>query len=322
MQRKRLFPYITGILALAIPAVLLWQRQAIFDQWRLYRYQPPAEVVELADVTTMNNDTRRLFYVYHPAVQDKATFNTHCRENEETIVLGCYVDGEGIYLLDVTDNRLAGVEEVTAAHETLHAAYARLNSRERNRVNQMLDNAFDALSSPRIKETIEIYRKRDPNIVHNELHSILGTEVRVLPTELEDYYKRYFIDRSKVVGFSEQYEQAFTARKNLIQDYDAQLAALKGEIDGLQNSLKAAEQALARDRTNLNNLRSSGDVEGYNAAVPGYNVKVATFNRDIDTLTNKINQYNEIVAKRNAVASEEEELVKAIDSREIVPKAQ
>lgn len=310
---------ITLLLLLAVPALLLWQRLAIFDWVRLRGYNPPVEVVKLADNTTMNLRMRQLFYVYHPSLEDKPTFNAHCRDSEQTIVLGCYINGRGIYLLDVTDDRLAGIEEVTAAHESLHAAYTRLSGKDRANVDRMVQGAFDSLGDQRVKDTIELYRKKDPNVVLNELHSILGTEVRTLPTALEEYYRRYFEDRLKVVGYSEQYEQAFTARKNQIKDYDAQLEALKQQIDVLQKSLVAAERDLARLRSSMNSLRS-GNTAAYNAAVPGYNQKVASYNAMIDQLSSLVNQYNEIVPKRNAIASEEEELVKAIDSREIVPE--
>src|SRR5688500_6829178 len=93
------------ILSLAFVAVA-WlaflQRQAIYDWWRLRGYTPPARISALADQTTMNASTRRLFYVYHPELDDAATFNNHCREkSEQTIVLGCYVSNRGIYLFDV-----------------------------------------------------------------------------------------------------------------------------------------------------------------------------------------------------------------------------
>src|SRR5690606_3442881 len=108
------------------------------------------------------------------------------------IVLGCFVEGQGIYLYNVSDERLDGVKEVTAAHEVLHAGYSRLSSRDKARINHLLDQAFQANNDERIKETVETYRKRDPSIVSNELHSILATEARELPSELEEHYRRYF----------------------------------------------------------------------------------------------------------------------------------
>lgn len=294
--------------------------QEIDDWLRLRNYTPPQAIAALATDTTMNDASRRLFYVWHPELADKATFNTHCRDNEQTIVLGCFIPGNGIYLLDVTDDRLTGVEQVTAAHELLHAAYERLSSKERARIDALVLQTYESLNNERIKSTVELYRSQDPGIVPNELHSIIGTEVRDLPAELEEYYGRYFIDRSKVVGFSERYEQAFIDRRNQIRAYDEQLAVLKTQLEALQSSLLATDSELKNQRDYMNGLKSSGQTTAYNEQVPIYNAKVRQYNRDINKLEDMISQYNDIVQKRNSIAAEEAELVEAIDSREVVPQ--
>jgi hypothetical protein len=320
--KRRYVAGIFTILVLALPVVGLWQRQAIFDLIRLHNYAPPAAISQLATDTTMQPSMRRMFYVYHPAIQDKTAFNNSCRDNEQTIVLGCYVNTKGIYLLDVTDARLTGVEQVTAAHEGLHAAYERLSSAERKRIDKLTGDYFATTTDQRLKDTIELYKKQDPGVVPNELHSILGTEVRTLPAELETYYRQYFSDRSKVVAYSEQYEKAFTERKNQIEAYDTQLAGLKKQIESLQVSLTAQSTSLSPERDRLNGLRSSGQTTAYNAAVPGFNQQVNSYNTNVDKLSVLISEYNDLVAKRNAIASEESELVKAIDSRTSVPARQ
>jgi hypothetical protein len=314
---KRIFSGVVSAVLLAAVVMAFLQRQAIADWVRLYNYDPSSEIVALADNTSMNSGTRRLFYVNHPDIADKAEFNTHCRSNEQTIVLGCFIENKGIYILHISDERLRGIQEVTAAHETLHAAYARLSNKERQRVDAMTSAAFKLLSDNRIKNTIELYRKQDARIVPNELHSILGTEARNLPADLEAYYSQYFTNRLRIVAYSEQYEQVFTDQRNQIADYDAQLASLKNQIDTLRADLQNQEAALVSERQTLNALKNSGRYSEYNAAVPGYNDKVNTYNRDIDRLSSLITQFNDIVPKRNAVASEESDLVKAIDSRDI-----
>lgn len=298
------------------------QRMAVYDWARLRNYQPSPLISGLADRTTMSSSSRRLFYVYHPEVQEKSDFNVSCREDEQTIVLGCYVSGRGIYLLDIMDARLDGVEEVTAAHEMLHAAYERLSSKERARVDRLLKNALAAVTDQRILDTVELYKKQDTTKIENELHSILGTEVRNLPPELEAYYARYFSDRSKVVGYSEQYERAFTERKDQVAAYDAELASLKTEIDKSESSLETMQASLSAQRATLEGQRRAGNIDAYNAGVASFNRKVTEYNGLIDTITAQIARYNDIVAKRNALANEEQELVKAIDSRETVPEKQ
>lgn len=322
MFRKRIRLVLGLVFTLLVPAVLILQKQEIYDWWRLREFKPSSQIVQLATDTTMNEKTRRLFYVYHPALEDKTIFNDHCRDDEQTIVLGCYISGEAIHLFDITDTRLNGIEEVTAAHETLHAAYARLSEKDRKWVDDMTSKVFTALNDERLNNTIDLYRKQKPETVPNELHSILGTEVRNLPAELEAYYQRYFTDRQKVVTYSEKYEQVFTDRKNQITAYDQQLTSLKQQIDALQNSLVNDEVELNATSAHLSELRDNNQLAEYNAGVPGYNAKVKIYNKNIAKLKDLINQYNDLIPKRNDLASEEQELAKAIDSREVVPPTQ
>lgn len=304
-----------AILLLLATPVLAWsQRWNIYDSWRLRGYEPPAVIAQLAAETSLNDKGRRLFYVYHPELKDKATFSQSCRSSERTIVLGCYVSGHGIYLFKVTDERLQGIMQVTAAHETLHAAYERLGGSEKQHIDQMVQSAFTQVKNQRIHDTVEDYRKNGADIA-NELHSIMGTEVRHLPAELEAYYKRYFTNRKQIVDYSEKYEKAFTERKQKIAEYDRQLESLKQEIESLETDLHAREQRLQSERSRLDAFMSAGNVEAYNAGVPGFNAQVNAYNNQVSRIRGLIDQYNRIVGERNSIAAEEGELIKAIDSR-------
>lgn len=315
---KRLSIGLAVILVFAVTGYVF--RYDIHDWAKLRGYTPNAEVVALADDTSMLPNARRIFYVNRPEIADKDLFNTHCRNNEHSIVLGCYLPGQqGIYLLNVTDERLAGIKEVTAAHEMLHAVYERLGKNEQQRVNEMLQSAYDNITDTRVRETVELYRKQDESIVHNEMHSILGTEVRSLPPELEAYYTKYFADRSKVVSLAEQYEQAFTERRNTVRELDAELAILKADIDAASEEITAEDTRLKATRNQMNAYRSAGQNDAYNEMVPAYNQQVAQFNADIDELSGQIVRYNALVQERNDAASEQAELVEAIDSREVLP---
>lgn len=314
-MHKRHWSYLASFLIIVIAATAWFKQDALFDAWRLRSYSPPAEVVRLADATTMTSGARRLFYVYRPVLEDKGSFNQHCSNSEQTIVLGCYIEHQGIYLYNISDARLNGVIEVTAAHEMLHAAYDRLSSKERQRVDTLAAEVARTVTDERLKSTIENYRKKDPSIVPNELHSILATEVRELPGELESYYARYFSDRKKIVSFAEGYKQAFTERENQVKAIDAQLASLKSQIDTLNTSLESQQSTLKTSYDDLQQKRSSGQVEAYNAAVPSYNQAVVAYNADVNRQKQLVSQYNGLVEQRNTLATEENELIKALDSR-------
>ncbi len=291
-----------------------WQRQAISDWGRLLGYHPAAAVAQLATETTMNDSTRHLFYVYHPSLDDKTSFAEHCRAGEQTIVLGCYVSGQGIYIDNIDDPRLNGVLEVTAAHELLHAAYDRLSSKDKDNVNQLVKQAYANVTDKRLHQTIANYQKQGADI-NDELHSILGTEVRKLPEALEAYYKRYFSNRLAIVAFSEHYEQAFSDRQTTVANYDRQITQLKQQIEDLERSLSSQKQSLDAKRAQLNQYLAAKNYKAYNAQVPGFNSDVNSYNATVVEIRDLIDQYNALVKKRNAIAIEENQLIQAIDSR-------
>ncbi len=321
-SKKRLVGLFFTI-GLLLAAVLVWVfRQDISDWYRLRQYQPSTEVVGLAEQTTMNDKARRVFYTTHPRVTAKNEFNSNCRQggaSEYSIVLGCYISAGGLYgnmyLYNIDDQRLAGVEQVTAAHEMLHAAYDRLSSSEKTRIDRLLKQTYDQLPEGRIKETVAQYEANDPGAVPNELHSILGTELRNLPKELEDYYKRYFNNRLTIVAFSEQYEAEFTRREQQVAEYDARLAQMKADIQANQQTIEVRAGNLEEQRQQLDALEAAGNNAAYNARVDGYNEDVAAYNALVRQTRADIDEYNRLVEVRNNLALEVQELTKAIDSR-------
>lgn len=313
-QFRRILSGLTSVLLIGVFAVVFWQRQAVYDWWRLRDYTPPAAIVKLADSTTMNDLGRKLFYVHKPVLADSKTFNEHCNIDEQTIILGCYITHQSIYVFDVKDKRLSGIEEVTAAHEMLHAAYDRLSTKERLRIDSLTAAAFKDLTDARIKEVVASYKKRDESVVPNELHSILATEVRVLPAELESYYGRYFIDRKQIVALSEKYEKIFS-------DQQKHLAVLKAQIDNLEASLKARKTVIDEQEASLNaeserlaELRRE-DTEAYNEAVPAYNARVVSYQQLIGSYNADVARLNSLIKQYNATAVAQKALTDAIDSR-------
>lgn len=312
---KRLVSILITAAVAALPFIAIWQRQAIFDWWQLRDYTPSAEIVQLADNTTMTEDGRHLFYVYHAELQDKEAFNESCQFSEQSIVLGCYVGGRGIYIYNVTDERLKGIEEVTAAHEVLHAAYDRLSSKERTRIDGLTEGVLRGLNNQRIKDSVENYRKRDPSIVPNELHSIIATEVRDIPEELEAYYARYFKDRKTIVGYSEKYEQAFTERKARADELVRQIESLRAQIEAKNAELSAMRASLEAEYRSLESQRATAEPGPFNARVRAYNASVQAYNAAVGQSYVLIDRHNALVAEYNQVVVEEKELIKAIDSR-------
>ncbi len=320
--KKSRASYLTLVILLVVFGLLWFSRQNIADWIKLQGYTPTAEVSALTSADTMTPYATKVFYVNHPSIDDKATFSQSCsNRTEQTIVLGCYHGGQnGIYLLDVEDERLNGVEEVTAAHEMLHAAYERLDGGERKRIDALLQDFYDTeLQDPRVKETVESYRKTEPNDLVNEMHSIFATEVSNLPNELEMYYRQYFSSRSTVVAYATAYANEFTSRRQQVSDYDLQLAEQKKEIDRSSSQLTTEQQELSAKRAQLEQTRNSGNTQAYNQQVPLYNSAVRNYNANVARARSLINEYNQLVEARNKIALEVQELARAI-SGDTLPK--
>lgn len=315
---------IAGTVSVAVIAICILgvaQRQSILDYLALRSYQPSDRIAALAADTTMNDQTRRVFYINKPALNNKTEFRDKCPATEQSIVLGCYVQHRGIYLLDVDDPRLSGVIQVTAAHEALHAEYDRLSESERENVDRMTSSYFATLKNDRIKKTVEQYRAKDASVVPNELHSILATEVRNLSPELETYYSQYFNNRTKIVTYSESYEQTFVDLDSQVERYDRQLNELKTEIESARLDIEGQNKEIELQKNRLDSLLNSDRTEEYNDAVPEFNAQVNSHNRLLETTKQQIAEYNALVEKRNAIVTTEQQLVEAINSN-IIPQKQ
>jgi hypothetical protein len=315
---RRYWPHVVLLLLLSVNTIAILQRQAIGDWLRLRDYQPSSQVVALANDATMTDYAKRLFYVNHPQLEDKQSFNEHCADrDEQTAVLGCYHGNRlGIFVYAVTDERLNGVQQVTAAHEMLHQAYDRLGGSERERINKLLTDYYtDGLTEDDAKEKVESYRRQQNVDLANEMHSIFATEVRDLPDELETYYQRFFGDRLKIVTYSEAYQGEFSRRKALVEQYDQQLKELKTNIDTNKANLEVRLRNLRAKEAEINDALARQDTTSYRAAVTAYNAQVEAYNAKIVTTRGYIDDYNAIVALRNDIAVEEQQLQQALDSR-------
>jgi len=307
---KKWFQVMLLAALVAVSGGLLLERQTVLDWWHLRGYAAPMNVVQLAEDDTMTTKARHLFYVNHPDISTGSNFTAHCPSGgEKTVILGCYVGNDaGIYVYAVSDARLNGVQQVTAAHEMLHAAYRRLSGSERTRVDALLMDYYQhGLSDQRIKDTLDAYKVSEPNDVINEMHSIFGTEVAQLPAGLEQYYKQYFTDRQKVAAYTASYQDEFTSRQTAVAAYDTQLKSLKQQID-------ADEASLAEQRTELDAERSQLRNSSDNDQIAAYNKKVTSYNSLLANTKNLISQYNGIVDKRNAIALEEQQLQRALSA--------
>lgn len=315
-ERPRLGSVIilTAVMALC-GGVLIWQRQAVTDWYKLRGYQPSQEIQAVVIETGLTDYAKHLLYVNRPElVPDRSAFGGDCPiDFEKTIVIGCYRSGDdGIFVYKVADSRLQGIVQTTTAHEMLHAAYARLSFREKKQVNAMLQRYYDnELKDERIRRVLDSYKVGGADVA-NEMHSIFATEIPTLSPELEQYYRRYFTDRQKVITQMQKYQGEFTSRENQVKQYDSELKDLKRTIDEQQVDLRGQLQRLDSMQASMQTYRSAGQIQQYNALVSPYNTAVGSYNTLLGTLRQNIDRYNSVVEARNAIASEEQQLVRAL----------
>lgn len=302
----------------------LWlNQQYVVDQISVWQYKPTSEVALLASRASMSDRGTFLYYASQPEIEGSQRFNQACdRKEEGTAVLGCY-NGSKIFIFDVKDPRLSGIREVTAAHEMLHAAYQRLSGDERAKIDALVEAEYSKLENTAdYKERMAFYARNEPGERDNELHSVIGTEIKSISPELEAHYKAYFSDRSKVVALHQAYQEVFNK-------LEADAKALFGELEQLS---KAIGDTTSRYNTDVNVLNR--DIQQFNVkATDGTFTSQAQFAAERSSLVSRANalgglrdKINDDIsayeAKRkayNQIASESKQLVDSLNSS-LAPK--
>jgi hypothetical protein len=308
---------VVALLLLLVGIVWLGVHHDQASDWLLTRgYHPSAAIDKMATEDTMTPYARQLFFVNKPKVEDRDEFNKHCSNaSDQVSVLGCYTGNrQGIYVYNVTESQLDGIQQVTAAHEMLHQAYDRLSGKERTALDKQLEAYAKTITDPVLLSKIATYKQTEPHDVVNEYHSLFGTEVRDLPSGLENYYKRYFAKRSAVVDQHDRYQSVFNERTQQIAAYDVQLSDMKKQLEADKSEIATEEAALKARRAQMDAWLASNNIASYNAAVPGFNQQVNDYKALVSAANTRIHQYNEIIDARNKIAVEEQRLQSAIDS--------
>lgn len=293
-------------------------RQTIVDHVIAWQFQPSQEVQSFANRSGMSKHGELLYYASRPMLEDKSSFGTYCKNTESSSsVLGCYVD-DRIYLFNVTDSSLEGIRPVTAAHEMLHAAYQRLDSNEKNRVNAMVQSNYERLKDKSdLAAAMDIYKKTEPEDLDNELHSLLGTQVRDLSPDLSTYYERYFTDRSKVVNEYVSYRSVFTAISQKVSALQEQLNTLKARIESASAHYASQANTLNEDIAAFNAQASNAGFSSqreFQARRGTLVVRSQQLQASRDTINTDIASYNELIVQYNKSASESRQLNEKLDS--------
>lgn len=322
-KNNRLLSLLGFFISLAIFLISLWviiNKQYIIDEYNVFQYKPTPEAQLISDKTTFTDKGKFYFYASKPSVEAAADFNNNCRRLESNnAILGCYTNMQ-IYVYNVENKQLDGIQEVTAAHETLHAIWDRMSEKDKASVGAMLDEAYSKINDPDLSSRMEYYARNEPGERLNELHSILGTEYPNLGTNLESYYKKYFTDRSKIVAFHKNYQSVFDNLKTQSEslysdlqtkkaDIDASIAKYNSDISALQTDYNALQASLSSvDRT------SAYQVNQYNSKVQALRTRANSLDVSRAQILAAQDVYNKEVVQYNQLVVASNDLVKSIDS--------
>ena len=312
LKRTSFMRSFTAIVAVAGGlAAAYWFGPQLLDEFRAQQYTPSSHISAIEQRVTLTSAGRRIFYATSPEVQDSGQFNGSCHSVERTTaILGCYYR-DRIYLYNVQNSELDGALDVTAAHELLHAAYARLSTFEQRKVDGLVRAAYQKVKNePTLKRLMEYYKQAEPGAEINELHSILGTTIANLDSELERYYARYFTNRASIVTLNQRYTQVFS-------ELDQQATSLKAKISAEESSLKTETDAYQNELNQLNsdiqsfNQRAvSGDFSSHEfyATRSALSGRVASLNNQQNQLNTRISAYNTMIAEYNKLAVRAQQL--------------
>jgi hypothetical protein len=164
-----------------------------------------------------------------------------------------------------------------------------MSSRDQKTVGAELEREYAALNDPALTQRMSEYAQTEPGQEDNELHSILGTEVASLPSDLEKHYSQYFTQRSAIVAAHAAYEQVFSQQGAQLQSELSQIRSEKAQLATLNGT--------------MSKLREAGQIDAYNALVPRQNALVDDINARIVRYQQGVNDYNA--------------LSKSLDSQEI-----
>jgi len=297
---------------------IFFYRQPLIDQFNVWQFQPSSEVSALAERSGIGGYGNFLYLASKPSIENSQNFKNVCgRVENTTSILGCYSNNQ-IYVYNVTDTKLDGVREVTAAHETLHAAYLRMSDSEKVKVDALLEAEYKKLELDKnFSDRMAFYDRTEPGQRDNELHSVIGTEVANISSELEAHYKQYFSDRSKVVALNTKYISVFQDNQNRASALLAQYNALGESVSAKTAQYQADYQTFENDKasfySNVNNGTIS-NVAQYNSQKYSLEARIATLNTSRNNINSDINKQESIRIEYNLVVSEIEKLNNSLDS--------
>lgn len=200
---------------------------------------PSATVVALADAAYLSPAGRDIFFATSPVVLDAEHFAGRCDEADSGLAtsgggaVGCYQGAtNAIVVYGPPDARLYAFVVETAAHELLHAAWARLTAGEQ------------AAATPLLEAEVAGLPVDDP--IHAAVAASVGDEPGNRATELFAYVgTQVWRDGGAAPDLEALYARFITDRRSLVAVHTGWV----GMLDSMEASIEQAGAALGATRT-------------------------------------------------------------------------
>lgn len=294
------------------------QRQTIVDNILAAQYQPSSSVVQIRENIDLTEYGTLLFNASQPELQVADEFNDSCQQQKETNnpILGCYI-GQRIFIYDVKHEKLQGIEETTAAHELLHAAYERMSESEKAEVNAEIKKVLSTIITPELEKRLKYYRETEPGQEYNELHAILGSEFPELGKTLEEHYSQYFRSRDVIVDYYEEYNGVFEAVTTKLEAQLDTINALTRQTNARIATYNNAQRALNADIDAFNRRAQSGgysSTSAYQADRNELEARRTSLESERNAIESNISRIKQLTDERNKLVKEYNALSLSINS--------
>lgn len=313
-QRRSFSRWLVGAAFLGLIVIAVWYHQFIFDVSRSLVYRPSSAVSQLVDDLELTFLGRTYFYASTPVFDNSSAASDQCGTTEQsTAVLGCYSGGV-IYVYDIDNSELQGVEQVTAAHEILHAAYARLSSSEKTTIQQLVRAEEEQLKSDQeFTDRMAAYKELNEVSYYDELYAVIGTEFTDISDELEAHYARYLNNRQVIINYHDSYKKVFLDLQSkadaLVKQYNDTVMKRNELVEQMNDEYAKIEQQVKEVEAVAN--PSAEQVAEVNRQVAAYNKKLETARQQLKDYDKTLETLKSDIA---ATAVHQQTLNKTIDS--------
>lgn len=313
---------VAGLLNLTLVAGAGWgfaNSQRVADQLTVWDFEPTSAISRYVERSTFTEYGEFLFRASRPNVLGGEEFEGACGGRHEGVgILGCYHPATRlITLYDVTDPRLDGMEEVTASHEMLHAAWHRLSDSERERVGVLLEAEAESLAGDgAFAARMKFYARTEPGERRNELHSIIATEIADVSPALEEYFSLYFTDRQSIVHLHVVSHAVFVDLEARTEAVIEQLEAVEAQIEADYAAYIAASDVLSADIARFNRRRSNGEFssqEQFNRERAELIARQDALDSDFTAVQALESRYEALLVELESLNAEAEELNRSIN---------